>query len=82
MVIVESYCIEILKQLGLLDKAYELEDGVANPVRCGEYERALDNVRHFVLDDASMFKLFPWLVDRVEPAIALLAQLSDEFGIP
>ena len=82
LVIVESYCIEILKQLGLFEKANELQDGVATPVRYGDYESALNNVRDFVLGDPSMFNLFPWLVDKVEPALALLAKLSDEFGIP
>ena len=82
LVIVESYCIEILKHLALFEKAHELQEGVANPMRRGDYAHALNNVQQFVLSDSSMFKLFPWLVDRVEPAIGLLAELSDEFGIP
>ena len=80
--IVGSYCIEVLIRLEHFEQAQQLRNDVLQPLLLGDYRQALDNLQDFLLGDAAMFKLFPWLVDMVVPALELLDQLSDEFGIP
>ena len=80
--IVDSYCIGVLVRLEHFEKAQQLRNEVLQPLQRGDYGHALDNLQDFLLGDAAMFKLFPWLVDMVVPALELLDALSDEFGIP
>ena len=80
--IVSSYCIEVLIRLEQFEKAQQLRNEVLQPLQRGDYGQALDSLQDFLLGDAAMFKLFPWLVDMVVPALELLDALSDEFGIP
>ena len=80
--IVGSYCIEVLLRLELFEKAQLLRNEVLQPLLQGDYRHALDNLQEFLLGDSAMFKLFPWLVDMVVPALELLDALSEEFGIP
>ena len=80
--IVGSYCIEVLIRLEHFEKAQQLRNEVLQPLQQGDYRHALDCLQDFLLGDAAMFKLFPWLVDMVVPALELLNALSDEFGIP
>ena len=82
LTIVGSYCIEVLVRLEHYEKARELRNEVLQPVQRGDYGRALNNVQDFLLGDSAMFKLFPWLVDMVVPALELLDELSEEFEIP
>ena len=82
LTIVDSYCIEVLVRLEHYEKAHQLRNEVLQPVQHGAYGRALNNVQDFLLGDSAMFKLFPWLVDMVVPALELLDALSEEFGIP
>ena len=79
--IVESYCIELLIILEFYEKAHELKKGVLDQMESGKYLNALDNVQDFVLGDSAMFKMFPWLVDKVEPGLNKLNQLANEFDI-
>jgi hypothetical protein len=80
--IVGSYCIEVLIRLERFEKAYQLRNQVLQPLQLGDYGHALDHLQNFLLGDDAMFKLFPWLVDMVAPALELLDALSDEFEIP
>lgn len=80
--IVGSYCIEVLIRLEQFEKAHKLQNEVLEPLQRGDYEHALENLQDFLLGDSAMFKLFPWLVDMVVPALELLDALSDEFEIP
>ena len=80
--IVGSYCIGVLVRLEHFEKAQQLRNEVLQPLQRGDYDHALDNLQDFLLGDTAMFKLFPWLVDMVVPALELLDALADEFGIP
>ena len=82
LTVVDSYCIEVLVRLERYEKARELRSEVLQPVQRGDYGRALNNLQDFLLGDSAMFKLFPWLVDMVVPALELLDALSEEFEIP
>ena len=46
-----------------------------------DYSLALDNLRDFGLNDDLMYKLFPQLIDRAEPALVILHQLADEYEL-
>ena len=70
--IIQLYCMELLIILERYDKAAILRDGVLQPMQQGDYRRALDNLQDFVLNDISMFRLFPQLVDRAEPGLDIL----------
>ena len=79
--IIQLYCIELLVILERYDKAAILHDGVLKPIQQGDYRRALDNLRDFVLNDISMFRLFPQLVDRAEPGLDILQKLAEEYEL-
>ena len=79
--IIERYCIEVLVRLELYDKAAELRSDVLAPARNGDYGRALDNLRNFVLTDPAMYRLFPQLIDNAEPGLDALRRFSGEFEI-
>lgn len=68
-------------RLELYDKAAELRSDVLDPTRNGDYGRALDNLRNFVLTDPAMYRLFPQLVDNAEPGLDTLHRFAGEFEI-
>lgn len=79
--IIQLYCMELLVILERYDKAAILRDGVLQPMQQGDYRRALDNLQDFVLNDISMFRLFPQLVDRAEPGLDILHKLAEEYEL-
>ena len=79
--IIQLYCMELLVILERYDKAAILRDGVLQPMQQGDYRRALDNLQDFVLNDISMFRLFPQLVDRAEPGLDILHKLAQEYEL-
>ena len=79
--IIQLYCMELLVILERYDKAAILQDGVLQPMQQGDYRRALDNLQDFVLNDISMFRLFPQLVDRAEPGLDILHKLAEEYEL-
>ena len=80
--LLESYFIPVLIELELYEKADELQKGVLDQVKLGDYRSALDSVQDFVLDDSAMYKLFPWLIDKIEPALVKLDEVANELEIP
>ena len=79
--IVRRYCLGLLVTMDRYDKAIILRDSVLTPLGIGDYGRALNNVRDFVLGDEVMYKLLPQLVDQVEPGLSLLNELADEYEL-
>lgn len=79
--IIQLYCINLLVILEHYEKAALLREGVLKPIENRDYYRALDNLRDFVLNDISMYKLFPQLVDRAEPGLDILHKLSEEYEL-
>ena len=80
--IIENGFIPVLVILELYEKASILQNEVVRPMQNWDYKRALDNAEDFVLQDPAMFKLFPWMVDKVIPALELFDELQGEFDIP
>ncbi len=79
--ILSLYCLRLLEMLGHFEKAAVLRQGVLQAMEHGEYADALNNLRDFVLNDPSMFKLFPQLVDGAEPGLHILNELADEYEL-
>ena len=79
--IIQLYSIELLIILEQYQKAALLRDSVLAPMERRDYRLALDNLRDFVLNDEVMYKLFPQLVDRAEPGLDILHQLSGEYDL-
>ena len=79
--IIRLYCIRLLVIMEQYEKAVLLRNSVLEPMERGEYGRALDNLRDFVLNDEAVYKLFPQLVDRAEPGLDILDQLAGEYEL-
>ena len=58
-----------------------LRISVLNVMDRGDYGRALENLRDFILENPALDKMLPELIDNVEPGLTALARWALEYGI-
>ena len=73
--------IQLLQILERDDYIAVLTSSVLNVMWRGDYSRALENLRDFVLEDPVLDKILPELMDNVEPGLAALNRWADEYEL-
>ena len=73
--------IQLLEIVGRDDYIAILRTSVLNVMRRGDYSRALENLRDFVLEDPVLDKILPELMDNAEPGLAALDRWADEYEL-
>ena len=73
--------IRLLEILGRYDYIAILTSSVLNVMQRGDYSRALENLRDFVLEDPVLDKILPELMDNAEPGLAALDRWADEYDL-
>ena len=54
---------------------------VLHVMQRGDYPRALENLRDFILETPAVDKMLPELMDNAEPGLALLSAYGAEYGL-
>lgn len=73
--------IQLLEIVGRDDYIAVLRTSVLNVMLRGDYGRALENLRDFVLENPVLDKLLPELMDNAEPGLAALDRWADEYEL-
>lgn len=73
--------IQLLEMLGRDDYIAILRSSVLNVMQRGDYSRALENLRDFVLEDPVLDKILPELMDNAEPGLAALDRWAYEYEL-
>ena len=58
-----------------------MNSGVLNVMGRGDYARALENLRDFILENPEWDKMLPELIDNVEPGLTALARWGMEYRL-
>ena len=54
---------------------------VLHVMQRGDYRRALENLRDFILETPAVDQMLPELMDNAEPGLALLSAYAEEYRI-
>lgn len=73
--------IQLLEILEREDYIGALRISVLNVMGRGDYRRALDNLRDFVLEEPVLDKILPELIDNAEPGLALLREWGQSYRL-
>lgn len=79
--IINLRAIRLLEILEREDYIAVLRISVLNVMRRGDYSRALDNLRDFVLEDPVLDRILPELIDNAEPGLVLLSNWGQEYRL-
>lgn len=63
------------------DYAAIIRSSVLNVMLRGDYHRALENLRDFVLENPVLDKILPQLTDEVEPGLVALDEWAEEYRL-
>ena len=63
------------------DYAAIIRSSVLNVMLRGDYHRALENLRDFVLENPVLDKILPQLTDEVEPGLVALDEWAEEYHL-
>lgn len=69
---------------GILERADYLDllnSGVLNVMERGDYGRALENLRDFILENPTWDKMLPEFTDTVEPGLTALSLWGEEYRL-
>ncbi len=73
--------IHLFELLGRDDYLAILNSGVLNVMERGDYDRALENLRDFILEIPTWDKMLPELIDTVEPGLTALGRWGEEYRV-
>ena len=73
--------VRLLEILQRQDYIGVLRTSVLNVMGRGDYARALDNLRDFVLEEPVLDKILPELIDNAEPGLALLTEWGQAYRL-
>ena len=79
--ILSRRAIRLLEILERSDYNAVLRSSVLNVMERGDYRRALDNLRDFVLETPVLDKMLPELMDSAEPGLTLLSAYADQYRL-
>lgn len=79
--IINLRAIRLLEILERQDYVGALRISVLNVMGRGDYRRALDNLRDFVLEEPVLDKMLPELIDNAEPGLALLSEWGQSYRL-
>ena len=79
--IINLRAIRLLEILEREDYVGALRISVLNVMGRGDYRRALDNLRDFVLEEPVLDKMLPELIDNAEPGLALLSEWGQSYRL-
>ena len=58
-----------------------LRSSVVNVMQRGDYPRALENLRDFILETPVLDQMLPEIIDHAEPGLALLSAYAGEYRL-
>ena len=73
--------IRLFEILDRTDYIAVLRTSVVNVMQRGDYRRALDNLRDFILESPVLDKMLPELTDNAEPGLTLLSAYAEEYRL-
>ena len=73
--------ITLFEMLERSDYVAIIKSSVLNVVLRGDYHRALENLRDFILENPVLDKILPQLTDEVEPGLTALDQWAEEYRL-
>ena len=79
--ILNRRAIRLLEILERVDYVAVLRSSVVNVMQRGDYRRALDNLRDFILESPVLDKMLPEIMDRAEPGLTLLSAYAEEYRL-
>ena len=79
--IINLRAIRLLEILEREDYIGVFRISVLNVMGRGDYRRALDNLRDFVLEESALDKILPELIDNAEPGLALLSKWGQKYRL-
>lgn len=79
--ILQLRAIRLFVILGREDYTAILNSSVLNVMRRGDYGRALENLRDFILENPVLDEILPELVDNAEPGLTALDRWAEEYGL-
>ena len=79
--ILNQRAIQLFEILERSDYIAILRSSVLNVMQRGDYPRALENLRDFILETPAVDKMLPELMDNAEPGLALLSAYGAEYGL-
>ena len=79
--IINLRAIRLLEILEREDYIAVLRISVLDVMRRGDYSRALDNLRDFVLEESVLDRILPELIDNAEPGLTLLSNWGQEYRL-
>ena len=79
--ILNQRAIRLLEILERSDYIAVLRSSVLNVMQRGDYPRALENLRDFILESPVLDKMLPEIMDNAEPGLTLLSAYSGEYRL-
>lgn len=73
--------IRLFEILERTDYIAVLRSSIVNVMQRGDYGRALDNLRDFILESPVLDKMLPEITDKAEPGLTLLSAYAEEYRL-
>jgi hypothetical protein len=73
--------IHLFEILGRDDYLAILRSSVLNVIQRGDYDRALENFRDFILENPALDEMLPELTNHVEPGLTALGRWGQEYRV-
>ncbi len=73
--------IELFEILDRVDFTAVTRSSVLNVMHRGDYQRALNNLQDFILENPVVDKMLPELIDNAEPGLTLLSEYGGEYRV-
>lgn len=73
--------IGLFEILDRVDFTAVTRSSVLNVMQRGDYQRALNNLQDFILENPVVDKMLPELMDKAEPGLALLSEYGEEYRV-
>ena len=79
--ILRRRAIRLFEILERSDYIAVLNTSVLNVMQRGDYRRALDNLRDFILETPALDRMLPELMDNAEPGLTFLSAHAEEYRL-
>lgn len=73
--------VQLFEILGRDDYLAIVRSSVLNVMQRGDYGRALENLRDFILENPELDRMLPELIDHVEPGLTALGRWGEEYRV-